>query len=114
MDIYWLISVHKKITNVFVMLYSYVSLTHHILKPNVKISRLLEKNGNAQVLKTYLSFAFRKQKVLSELQPNLLSFFFDCMMVSSPFKSDLSRLVADEDDGNLDFTVSYQPFNVNY
>ena len=55
---------------------------------------------------TFVNVICRKQKVLSQLQPNLLSLFFDCITVSPPFKSDLSSKVADEDDGYLDFTVS--------
>ena len=55
----------------------------------------------------YVYIFSRKSKVLSKLQPSLVKFFFDCLLVSTPLKINFTKeLVTPFFDGLIDFSVS--------
>ena len=58
---------------------------------------------------TFLVFLdfFRKCKVIPQLQESLLTFFFNCMSVSTPLKTEIAEHTSDK--GYLDFSVSSGP-----
>ena len=48
--------------------------------------------------------SFRKAKVLEKLQSNITSFFFNCLLVSTPVKAELAEDWSSSD--YMDFSVS--------